>query len=116
MQIGLDIGRQYVKMVVVEKTRDGLKLLNVDSKLIPEKNKPFDPENIDTPLIVMAVKELINRMNLKPKHFRHLTTGISGSNISIKQITTMLRNRYFYINTSLMNKAASCENSCIGFV
>ena len=89
MQIGLDIGRQYVKMVVVEKTRDGLKLLNVDNKLIPEKNKPFDPENIDTPLIVMAVKELINRMSLKPKHFRHLTTGISGSNISIKQITTM---------------------------
>jgi len=89
MQIGLDIGRQYVKMVVVEKTREGLKLLNVDSKLIPEKNKSFDPENIDTPLIVMAVKELINRMNLKPKHLRNLTTGISGSNISIKQITTM---------------------------
>ena len=89
MQIGLDIGRQYVKMVVVEKTRDGLKLLNVDSKLIPEKNKPFDPENIDAHLIVMAVKELINQMSLKPKHLRNLTTGISGSNISIKQITTM---------------------------
>ena len=89
MQIGLDIGRQYVKMVVVEKTREGLKLLNVDNKLIPEKNKPFDPEKMDTPLIIMAVKELINRMSLKPKHFRHLTTGISGSNISIKQITTM---------------------------
>ena len=68
MQIGLDIGRQYVKMVVVEKTRDGLKLLNVDSKLIPEKNKPFDPENIDTPLIIMAVKELINQINLDKEY------------------------------------------------
>ena len=83
MQIGLDIGRQYVKMVLVEKTRDGLKLLNVDSKLIPEKNKPFDPENIDAHLIVMAGKKLNNQMRLKTKNHPKLTTGICGSHIFI---------------------------------
>ena len=66
MQIGLDIGRQYAKIVVLEKLRDGVKLLNYDNSRIPETNKPFDPENIDNHLIIMAVKDLIKKLNLKP--------------------------------------------------
>ena len=89
MQIGLDIGRQYAKIVVLEKLRDGVKLLNYDSSRIPETNKPFDPENLDNHLIIMAVKDLIKKLNLKPKNFRKLTTAISGSNSSLKQITAM---------------------------
>jgi len=89
MQIGLDIGRQYAKIVVLEKLKDGVKLLNYDNSRIPETNKPFDPENIDNHLIIMAVKDLIKKLNLKPKNFRKLTTAISGSNSSLKQITAM---------------------------
>ena len=89
MQIGLDIGRQYAKIVVLEKLRDGVKLLNYDNSRIPETNKPFDPENLDNYLIIIAVKGLIKKLNLKPKNFRKLTTAISGSNSSLKQITAM---------------------------
>ena len=33
MYLGLDIGRQYVKMVSTEKTKDGFKVLDAGSRL-----------------------------------------------------------------------------------
>jgi hypothetical protein len=44
MFLGLDIGRQYVKMVSVEKIKEGYKILDAGSRLIPEPNSAFDPE------------------------------------------------------------------------
>ena len=38
MYLGLDIGRQYVKMVSTEKTKDGFKVLDAGSRLVPEPN------------------------------------------------------------------------------
>ena len=59
MFLGLDIGRQYVKMVSVEKIKDGYKILDAGSRLVPEPNSAFDPEKIDQTHWVMAVKELL---------------------------------------------------------
>ena len=36
MFLGLDIGRQYVKMVAADQTKDGYKLVDVGSRLVPE--------------------------------------------------------------------------------
>ena len=47
MYLGLDIGRQYVKMVTVEKTRDEYKVLDAGLRLVPELNATYDPEKID---------------------------------------------------------------------
>ena len=44
MFLGLDIGRQYVKMVSVDKIKDGYKVLDAGSRLVPEPNSAFDPE------------------------------------------------------------------------
>ncbi len=89
MYLGLDIGRQYVKMVSVEKTKDGFKVLDAGTRLVPEPNSTFDPEKIDRPHWVMAVRELFRQQGLNPKKVKTICTGISGASASIKQITTM---------------------------
>tara|TARA_B100000809_G_scaffold258088_1_gene300732 strand:- start:1867 stop:2925 length:1059 start_codon:yes stop_codon:yes gene_type:complete len=89
MYLGLDIGRQYVKMVSIEKTKEGFKVLNAGSRLVPEPNSAYDPEKIDRHHMVMAVKELFRQQGLNPKKVKGLITGINGSSASIKQITTM---------------------------
>ena len=89
MYLGLDIGRQYVKLVATEKTKDGFKVLDAGSRLVPEPNMAFDPEKIDKAHWTMAVKELFRQQGINPKKVKGLVTGISGSSASIKQITTM---------------------------
>ena len=89
MYLGLDIGRQYVKMVTAEKTKDGYRVLDAGSRLVPDANSAFDPEKIDRSHWVMAVRELFKQQSFNPKKAKSLITGIGGSSASIKQITTM---------------------------
>ncbi|MBH10086.1 MAG: hypothetical protein CMG74_07015 [Candidatus Marinimicrobia bacterium] len=89
MYLGLDIGRQYVKMVSVEKTRESYNILDAGIRLLPEQNTSYDPEKIDHTHCVMAVKELLRQQGLNPKRVKSVISGISGSSSSIKQITTM---------------------------
>ena len=89
MYLGLDIGRQYVKMVAVDKTKDGYRILDAGTRLVPEPNTAYDPEKIDRPHWVMAVKELFRQQNLNPRKVRKVVSGINGSSASVKQITTM---------------------------
>ncbi len=89
MYIGLDIGRQVLKLVALEKVKAGYKIIKTGQRLIPEQNRPFDPEKIDSPIRVIAIKELLRQYGLKPKRVKNLITGISGTNSSVKQIATM---------------------------
>ena len=89
MFLGLDIGRQYVKMVTAEKTKDGYRVLDAGSRLVPDANSAFDPEKIDRSHWVMAVRELFKQQSFNPKKAKSLITGIGGTSASIKQITTM---------------------------
>lgn len=89
MFLGLDIGRQYVKMVATEKTKDGFRLVDAGARLIPDANSAYDPEKIDHSHYVMAVRELFRQQGFNPKKAKSLITGINGSSASIKQITTM---------------------------
>ena len=89
MYLGLDIGRQYVKMVAVDKIKDGYRILDAGTRLVPEPNTAYDPEKIDRPHWVMAVKELFRQQNLNPRKVRKVVSGINGSLASVKQITTM---------------------------
>ncbi len=89
MYIGLDIGRQVVKLVALEKIKSGFKVIKTSQRLIPEQNRPYDPEKIDSPMRVIAIKELLRQNGIKPKRLKNLITGISGTNASVKQITTL---------------------------
>ena len=89
MILGLDIGRQYIKAVVLDKTKSGHKLVNYGLRLVPEPNQTFDPEKLSQPHWVMAVRELMKEMKINPKRVKHIVTGLNGSHVSVKQITTM---------------------------
>ena len=89
MYIGIDIGRQVVKLVSLEKNKSGYRVLKTAQRLIPDANRPFDPEKIDSPIRVIAIKELLRQIGAKPKRIKNLVTSICGTNASVKQITTM---------------------------
>ncbi len=89
MILGLDIGRQYIKAVVIDKHKSGHKLVNHGIRLVPEPNQTFDPEKITQPHWVMAIRELMKEMKINPKRVKNLVTGLNGSDVSVKQITTM---------------------------
>lgn len=89
MILGLDIGRQYVKAVVLDKQKNGHKLVNTGIRLITDIYQAYDPEKISKPLWIMATNELMKEMKIKPKKVKNLVTGLSGTQVSIKQITTM---------------------------
>jgi len=90
MILGLDIGRQYIKTVVLEKHRSGgYKLINAAERLIPEQHKAFDPEDVNRPLVVMAIKEILKQQKINPKRARNLVSNINGTNVSVRQLMTM---------------------------
>ena len=89
MLVGLDIGRQYIKVVAMNKVKDGYKIIDAGKRLVPDPNQAFDPDKIDTHHWVMSIKELLRQQKLNPKKIKLLATGISGSSASVKQITTM---------------------------
>lgn len=90
MILGLDVGRQYIKTVTVEKQRSGgYKLVNAAERLIPEQHKAFDPEEVSRPLVVMAIKEILKQQKINPKRARNLVSNINGTNVSVRQIMTM---------------------------
>ena len=89
MYLGLDIGRQFVKMVTVNKTKDGYKVLDAGQRLVPEPNQAFDPDKVDRYHWVMAVKELLRQQGMNPRRVKSVISGISGASASVKQITTM---------------------------
>ncbi len=89
MNIGIDIGRQYIKYAAIESNKSGTKILSAGERSIMDINQSYDPEKISKPYWVMAIKELLEQNNIKPKRVRNLTTAINGSNVSIKEITTL---------------------------
>ncbi len=89
MHLGLDIGRQVIKLATVEHTKQNAKLVSVGSRQIIDLNQTYDPEKISKPYWVMAIRELFDQYKLKPKKIRNLATAINGSSASIKQITTL---------------------------
>ena len=76
MFLGLDIGRQYVKMVTAEKTKDGYRVLDAGSRLVPDANSAFDPEKIDRSHWVMAVRELFKQQSFNPKKAKSFVAQI----------------------------------------
>lgn len=89
MILGLDIGRQFVKAVVLDKHKGRHKLINHGIRMVPDANHTFDPDKITQPHWVMVVRELMKEMKINPKKVKNLVTGLNGSHVSVKQITTM---------------------------
>ena len=89
MSIGLDTGRQRIKLVEVEKTSAGFKLITVGSEPLVLGKKEYDPEIIGSAHWVASVRDLFRQKKKKPARAKRLTTALSGNMVSVKQILTV---------------------------
>ncbi|HQI79934.1 MAG TPA: type IV pilus assembly protein PilM [Deltaproteobacteria bacterium] len=86
--LGLDIGSQSIKMVDIEKTRNGYQLKSLGVGLIPAECI-VDKDIMDSETVVDTVKNL--RENLKVKA-RGSATAISGHSVIVKKAELPIMN------------------------
>ncbi len=89
MNLGIDIGYDSIKIVQLEKTSTGYTVQKIGSKRIHRDLNTFDPENITKSQWVAAIQDLCKELKITPKKFKHAVSSLSGSHISVKQITTL---------------------------
>lgn len=89
MSVGLDTGRQNIKLVEVEKSSSGLKLTRYASEPVMIGKKTFDPESIGRGHLIAASQSLFRQQKRKPSRTKHLTTALTGNMVSVKQIRTV---------------------------
>ena len=89
MSIGIDFGFSHVKIVEIEQSENGFSVKKIGSKPILEDLNSFNPENINKANWIAAIHELCQEMNINPNKIKTVTSGLSGKQVSIKQITTL---------------------------
>ena len=89
MSIGIDFGYSHVKIIEIEQNDNGIVIKKIGSKSILEDLNNFNPENIDKANWVAAIQELCQELNINPNKTKKVTSGLSGKQVSIKQITTL---------------------------
>lgn len=89
MAIGIDFGYSDVKIVLLEKNAGGYTVQNIGKKAIIEDLAKFNPELIGKSHWVAALQDLCREMKLNPKRMKNAVSAISGTNVSIRQVTTL---------------------------
>lgn len=89
MNLGIDIGYDSIKLVQLEKTSGGYAIRKAGTKKVHNDLNTFDPENITKSQWVAALQDLCKDLKINPKKFKNAVTSLSGSHISVKQITTL---------------------------
>lgn len=89
MAIGIDFGYSDVKIVQLEKSSGGYVVQNIGKKRILDDFGKFDPEAVSKSHWTAAIQELCKEMRINPKRAKHVVSSVSGSNVSVRQITTM---------------------------
>ncbi len=91
MIVSVDIGNSHVKIVQSEMNGDKLRILKAGSKFIKTDSKKI-PESIDQAQFVATISELCSELDIAPKKMKNLISGLTGKEVSIKQLTTLEMN------------------------
>ncbi len=89
MAIGIDFGYSDVKIIQLEKSAGGYTVQNIGKKRILDDFGKFDPETVTKSHWTSAIMELCREMRINPKRAKHVVSSVSGSNVSVRQITTL---------------------------
>ena len=89
MNIGIDIGYYSVKIVQMEKTSSGYVVHKVGSRQMHKDLNKFDPEKVSKSQWIAAIQDLCKELKINPKKFKNAVSSLSGSHISIKQVSTL---------------------------
>jgi len=89
MSIGLDIGKYSIKIVELEKVNNKISVKNIGKKNIFDNMKKYNHDKISKSQIAACIQDLCDKMKIKPKKIKQLTSSISGKSIDARQITTL---------------------------
>ena len=93
MSLGIDFGYSTLKMIELEKTDENVALKNIGNLNIFDDINRFDPENISKAQWVSAIQNISSKFQINPKKIKDVISSMSGSNVSIQQITTLEMNQ-----------------------
>ena len=99
MITSIDIGNSNVKIVQSELNNNKLHILKAGSKLIANDTKKI-PETISQAQFIATVTDLCKEMGINPRRTKNIISGLTGKEVSIKQLTTLEMNEE-YLATSL---------------
>ena len=88
MILSIDIGSSYVKIIQSEMVGEKLHILKAGSKFIKTDSKKI-PETISQSQFAATVSELCAELDIKPRKMKHIISGLTGKETSIKQLTTL---------------------------
>ena len=91
MITSIDIGNSNVKIVQSELNNNKLHILKAGSKLIANDTKKI-PETISQAQFIATVTDLCKEMGINPRRTKNIISGLTGKEVSIKQLTTLEMN------------------------
>ena len=98
MITSIDIGKSNVKIVQSELNNDKLHILKVGSKVINSDSKKL-PDTISRSQFVATISELCTELGINPKRTKNIISGLTGKEVSIKQLTTLEMNDEELVNS-----------------
>ena len=91
MILSIDIGNSNIKIVQSElKNDDKLHILKAGSKLIENDTKKM-PDSVSQAQFSATISELCKELDINPKKMKNIISGLTGKEVSIKQLTTLER-------------------------
>jgi len=105
MSIGIDVGRNQIKVVQLQKTPKGYTLESYGTEPIFDTTKEYDPERLDEEKIINAAERLFAKLKINPKRVKVLTTGLSNQQCSIRQMKMMNTDDEEELTTALQLEA-----------
>ena len=98
MIISIDIGNSHVKIVQSELDNGKLRILKAGSKSISNDTKKL-PETISQSQFIATISELCKELGINPRRSKNVVSGLTGKEISIKQLTTLEMNDEDLVNS-----------------
>lgn len=99
MITAIDFGYSTVKMLQLAKGSSGYSVLKSGVKRVTDDLKTFDPEKMSKANWVAAIQDLAKELGINSKKIKNLVTSISGSGVSVKQVSTMEMSEEEMINS-----------------
>lgn len=84
--VGIDIGASAVKLVQLQESKKGLQLKGLDREPLPPE-AVVDDSIMDSSAVVMAIRDLIARNNIKSQD---VATSVSGHSVIVRKISLPL--------------------------
>ena len=88
-RVGLDIGTNSIKLVVMDKSGGRMRPLRIVKQDIYHEPENYDPEGPKRSVAVPALADTFKLAGMNPRKVRNLYTAIGGAQVSAKEIASV---------------------------